>query len=197
MESSAPAHPIRLVVTDDLDRSRLTVFFRLLLAIPHLFVLGLVEHGRVRHRRHQLVRDAREGPVATGPARLPRRATSVTRPRWRRTCCSPATRFRRSSWAAGCGPYPIDLEVGPPARQNRWKTLLQRLPRSAGGAALGRVPRRPHRLERLSRLGRRRARRRCSVVLRARSRPVAARAARHRQPGASAMGRRSARTSSC
>ena len=28
-------HPIRLVVTDDLKRSRLTVFFRLLLAIPH------------------------------------------------------------------------------------------------------------------------------------------------------------------
>jgi uncharacterized protein DUF4389 len=30
-------HPIRLVVTDDLRRSRLTVFFRLLLAIP-LFI---------------------------------------------------------------------------------------------------------------------------------------------------------------
>ena len=29
------AHPIRLVVTDDLKRSRLTVFFRLLLVIPH------------------------------------------------------------------------------------------------------------------------------------------------------------------
>ena len=29
------SHPIRLVVTDDLRRSRLTVFFRLLLAIRH------------------------------------------------------------------------------------------------------------------------------------------------------------------
>jgi Domain of unknown function (DUF4389) len=29
-------HPIRLVVNDDLRRNRLTVFFRLLLAIPHL-----------------------------------------------------------------------------------------------------------------------------------------------------------------
>jgi hypothetical protein len=38
-------HPIRLVVEDDLRRNRLTVFFRLLLAIPHLiwFVLwGIV-----------------------------------------------------------------------------------------------------------------------------------------------------------
>lgn len=34
-------HPIRLVVTDDLRRSRLTVFFRLLLAIPHLIWVGL------------------------------------------------------------------------------------------------------------------------------------------------------------
>jgi hypothetical protein len=30
------AHPVRLVVEDDYERSRLTVFFRLLLAIPHI-----------------------------------------------------------------------------------------------------------------------------------------------------------------
>jgi hypothetical protein len=34
-------HPIRMLVTDDLSRSRLTVFFRLLLAIPHYFWLVL------------------------------------------------------------------------------------------------------------------------------------------------------------
>src|SRR5207237_5942273 len=34
-------HPIRLVVTDDLRRSRLTVFFRLLLAIPHFLWIAL------------------------------------------------------------------------------------------------------------------------------------------------------------
>lgn len=34
-------HPIRLVVTDDLKRSRLTVFFRLLLVIPHIIWLEL------------------------------------------------------------------------------------------------------------------------------------------------------------
>jgi hypothetical protein len=33
--------PVHLVVSDDLRRSRLTVFFRLLLAIPHLIWLGL------------------------------------------------------------------------------------------------------------------------------------------------------------
>ena len=34
-------HPVRLVVTDDLQRNRLTVAFRLILVIPHLFVLML------------------------------------------------------------------------------------------------------------------------------------------------------------
>jgi Domain of unknown function (DUF4389) len=34
-------HPVGLVVTDDLKRSRLTVFFRLLLAVPHFVWLEL------------------------------------------------------------------------------------------------------------------------------------------------------------
>lgn len=34
-------HPIRLVNRDDLSRSRLTVFFRLLLAIPHMIWISL------------------------------------------------------------------------------------------------------------------------------------------------------------
>jgi hypothetical protein len=45
METTAaqavPQHPIRLVVNDDLQRNRLTVFFRLILAIPHLLWLTL------------------------------------------------------------------------------------------------------------------------------------------------------------
>ena len=40
--TDAPApHPIHLVVTDDLHRSRLTVFFRILLVIPHFIWLSL------------------------------------------------------------------------------------------------------------------------------------------------------------
>jgi Domain of unknown function (DUF4389) len=35
------AHPVGLVVTDDLKRSRLTVFFRLLLVVPHFVWLEL------------------------------------------------------------------------------------------------------------------------------------------------------------
>src|SRR5262245_9560918 len=38
-------YPIRVVVTDDLQRSRLTVFFRLLLAIPQYFWFALWSIG--------------------------------------------------------------------------------------------------------------------------------------------------------
>jgi|tagenome__1003787_1003787.scaffolds.fasta_scaffold20926269_4 hypothetical protein len=39
--AEAPAQPVRLAVADDLQRSRLTVFFRLLLALPHFVWLAL------------------------------------------------------------------------------------------------------------------------------------------------------------
>src|SRR6266699_6195927 len=39
--ATAGSHPIGLIVTDDLQRNRLTVFFRLLLAIPHFIVVAL------------------------------------------------------------------------------------------------------------------------------------------------------------
>ena len=41
-EATAQArHPVRLVVNDDLQRNRLTVFFRLILAIPHIIWFAL------------------------------------------------------------------------------------------------------------------------------------------------------------
>ena len=39
--STGPSHPVRLAASDDLRRSRLTVFFRLLLALPHIVWLLL------------------------------------------------------------------------------------------------------------------------------------------------------------
>jgi hypothetical protein len=39
--AEAEHHPVGLIVTDDLQRNRLTVFFRLLLAIPHFIVVAL------------------------------------------------------------------------------------------------------------------------------------------------------------
>jgi hypothetical protein len=45
VQAQSQHHPIRLVVNDDLRRNRLTVFFRLLLAIPHwlwLILWGII-----------------------------------------------------------------------------------------------------------------------------------------------------------
>ena len=78
-------HPIHLVVTDDLQRSRLTVFFRLLLVIPHLIWLALwgiavcfavIVAWIVGHLRRARARRA---------PRLHRRRTSATRPTSTRT----------------------------------------------------------------------------------------------------------------
>jgi magnesium-transporting ATPase (P-type) len=38
------SHPIRLIVNDDLQRNRLTVFFRLILAIPALIVSNILTY---------------------------------------------------------------------------------------------------------------------------------------------------------
>ena len=42
---AAQPHPVRLIVTDDLRRSRLTTFFRILLAVPHFIWIVLYSIG--------------------------------------------------------------------------------------------------------------------------------------------------------
>ena len=59
--ATASALPIRLVVTDDLERSRLTVFFRLLLAIPHLIWSRCGGSPRSRSRSSSGWRSSFEG----------------------------------------------------------------------------------------------------------------------------------------
>lgn len=39
--TTAPGHPVQLVLSDDLERNRITVLFRLILVIPHLIWLSL------------------------------------------------------------------------------------------------------------------------------------------------------------
>ena len=66
-------HPVRITVDDDLQRSRLTVFFRLLLAIPHLIWLALWSVAVVLRGVRRLVRGALRRRGSRGLARLPRR----------------------------------------------------------------------------------------------------------------------------
>jgi hypothetical protein len=108
-------HPVRLVVTDDLKRNRLTVFFRVLLAVPHflwLFLWGVITLlawavnwfatlilGRSPDGLHRFI------------AGFLRYLTHVSA--YVQLIADPFPGF------GGKKGYPIDLEVDPPERQNR------------------------------------------------------------------------------
>lgn len=115
-------HPIRLAVTDDLRRSRLTVFFRLLLAIPHLvwltlwsfaawiavvvaWIVGLVA-GRVPDGLHGFM------------AAYTRYYTHLSAYLW--IAADPFPGF------TGAPGYPVDVDIAPAAPQSRL-TILFRL----------------------------------------------------------------------
>jgi len=109
-------HPIRLVVTDDLHRSRLTVFFRWVLAIPHVIWLTLwgicvtlaeiaawfaaLVLGRVPLGLHNFI------------AAFVRYSTHVNG--YLYLLANPFPGFSGKE-----GSYPIDLEIDPPAPQGR------------------------------------------------------------------------------
>ncbi len=124
LEPAAEAwHPVRLVVTDDLRRSRLTVFFRLLLAIPHYFWISLI--GVVFAllvfvnwfillfvaRTPQGIHDFLAGYI--------RYTTQLEA--YVLLAANPYPPF----WPLGEAAYPVTLEIDPPAQQNRWKTFFR------------------------------------------------------------------------
>jgi hypothetical protein len=121
--ADAPApHPIHLVVTDDLQRNRLTVFFRLLLAIPHLIWVTLwgiavwfavvaawlvgIFTGRVPDGLH--------GFIASYLRYLTHVYGYVS------LAADPFPAF------SGSFGYPIDVEIAPPEKQSR-ATIFFRL----------------------------------------------------------------------
>ena len=115
-EPDAPArHPIHLVVTDDLERNRLTVFFRLFLALPHLIWVAIwgiavffaviaawfvgIFTGRVPDGIHDFL------------ARLVRYATHVNA--YFSLAADPFPDF------GGAPGYPVDVVIAPPQKQSR------------------------------------------------------------------------------
>jgi hypothetical protein len=121
---SARPHPVRIVVADDdLARSRLTVFFRAILAIPHYlwaFLLGtvvflvvfvnwfiLLVKGRTPDGIHRFV------------AGYIRYLTHLEA--YFLLAANPYPSF----YVLDFKPYAIDLEVDPPEPQNRWKTFFR------------------------------------------------------------------------
>jgi Domain of unknown function (DUF4389) len=121
-EVSLPPHPVRLDLTDNVERSRLTVFFRLLLAFPHIvwlllwsilaFLLSIVGWlvalviGRLPYSFHRFL------------AAWVRYALHVTA--FLFLVGGPFPGF-----VGAAGSYPVDLEIDPPQPQRRLVTLFR------------------------------------------------------------------------
>jgi len=130
---------VRLVITDDLRRSRLTVLFRLVLAVPHLIWLGLwggVVYGELRYTR---THGAAATAATFGTAGVAWVVTLFGAHLWPELHAFHARFLRWSTHMTAYvtllanpwprldarDPYPIDVTIGPPLRQNRWKTVFR------------------------------------------------------------------------
>ena len=115
------AYPIRQIVSDDLVRNRLTVFFRLFLAIPHLIWLSLwTLAGTVIWLVDwiwTLIAGQSPDWAHNFFAALSRYTVHVTA--YLFLAAEPFPRFM------GDPGYPVDLEVDPPAPQRRVITLFR------------------------------------------------------------------------
>jgi hypothetical protein len=111
-----------LSVGDDLQRWRLTVGLRLLLALPHLAVLVLWGYVLVPVAIVNWVITLARGRPAEGlarwTARFVRYQTHVYA--YLYLVADPYPSFR--GWE---GAYPVELAIDPPGRQTRWKTLIR------------------------------------------------------------------------
>jgi hypothetical protein len=125
MEASTlfATHPIRLRITDDLRRTRLTVFFRLILAIP-LFLwaalLGIVAVlAIVANWFATLFAGKSPESLHNFLANYLRFTTQIAAYCFLIADPYPGFLF------INMDEYPVDLEVAPPEVQNRWTVLFR------------------------------------------------------------------------
>lgn len=130
-------HPIRVRIDDDLTRSRLTVFFRLLLAIPHLVWLILWSIAAFFAAIANWVATLVTGRPPAGLhgflSRYMRYGTHVYA--YLTLAANPFPGFTGDP-----GSYPVDLEIDPPAPQRRLVTFFRvplALPALLLAAAIG------------------------------------------------------------
>ena len=132
-------HPITVTVDDDLARSRLMVFFRLPLAAPHLVWLilwGIVVFlAAVVNWFITLFRGRPATALHRFNSAYVRYQTHVYA--FLELAANPFPGFTGKA-----GSYPVDVEIAPPERQNRWITgfrLILAFPAFLFGGALGGV----------------------------------------------------------
>lgn len=117
-----PEHPVRIAVNEELERSRLTIFFRLLLAIPHIVWITLwsilVPFAALVAWIIALIR-------ARVPEKLHRFLAAYVRYAIHLGAYLYVVGRRFPGFTGRQGTYGIDVEIDPPERQNRWKTLFR------------------------------------------------------------------------
>ncbi|HTA36514.1 MAG TPA: DUF4389 domain-containing protein [Solirubrobacteraceae bacterium] len=114
-------HPVRLVLSDDRQRSRITVFFRALLSIPHWIWLALWSLVALLAA---IVNWLATLALGRSPARLHRFLAAYVKYTtqfyaYLHLAAEPYPPFD------GQDGYPVDLTIAPPARQSRWSVLFR------------------------------------------------------------------------
>jgi uncharacterized protein DUF4389 len=116
-ELPSRSDPISIEVADDLRRSRLTVFFRLLLAFPHFVWLTLWEvlalFAAIASWATTLVR-------GQPPATLHRFLSAYLRYQTHVYAFISLTANPFPGFAGSAGSYPAEVAIEDPRRQNRW-----------------------------------------------------------------------------
>ncbi len=131
-------HPVQLAVEDDLQRNRLTVFFRLLLAIPHLiwFVLWSIAATIVAILNWFATLAMGQPPAAFHRFLCAYVRYTVHLGAYLTLVANPYPGFTGEA-----GSYPVDIALpAEPQVQSRWKTLLRlilALPALVIGSILG------------------------------------------------------------
>jgi hypothetical protein len=121
MEDARPRLSIRVVVSDDLDRSRVTVFFRLILAIPHLIVVALwgAAAGAVSVILWLALLVDGKAPRTLQSFVISYLRYSVQVSAYVHLAAGPYPPF------GGGDGYPVDLEVDPSSRQSRGRVAAR------------------------------------------------------------------------
>ena len=115
-----PPRPVRIRVDDDLRRSRVTVFFRLFLAIPH--VVWLVLWG-IAVALAVIANWFATLALGRSPSALHRFISSYVRYQTHVYAFLALVANPFPGFVGRPGTYPIDLEIDPPERQHRLVTL--------------------------------------------------------------------------
>lgn len=120
--SDLPEHPVRIAVDDELRRSRLTVFFRLLLAIPHFVWIALWSIAVVFVSILAWILALVLGRL---PSWLHRFLAAYVRYATHLVAYVYVVGSKFPGFTGREGSYGIDVRIDGPQRQNRWKTLFR------------------------------------------------------------------------